>query len=89
MLVRDYPQAIHYLKIAYQSDPAHRGIQKALGYSYTWAGDFQNAYALLAILPEAPRELESYAAFWQQQGRPDLAANAVEMEKYLQLKSTP
>lgn len=76
MLRRDFPTACAYLAQARAVDGGHRGIQKALGYCYAWAGQPDRAVPLLADLPEARAELADYAFWWGQQGRPDLAANA-------------
>ena len=53
--------------------PKHRGIIKALGYSYAWTGDVFNAAKELEKIPEASYELSTYSWWWQTQGRDDLA----------------
>lgn len=79
MLGRDFPRAIRYLQRAYDSDPRHRGITKALGYGYVWLGESDRAAPLLARIPEARDELEVYAWWWGTQGRKDLAERARHM----------
>lgn len=76
---REYEQAANYLLTAYTDDPAHRGIRKALGYTYVWLGKFEQAQDKLVSLPEASQEMHAYVFWWQQQGRPDLAQNAERM----------
>jgi hypothetical protein len=77
MLERDFDRAAAHLAAAYAADPGHRGVQKALAYTYVWLGQVDRARPLLAALPEAGRELDNYAWWWRQQGRADLAERAV------------
>jgi tetratricopeptide (TPR) repeat protein len=84
MLKRDYISAIKRLEIAYQGNPNHRGIIKALGYSYLWYGQYDAAQFLLTRLPETRHEVGNYIGWWRVNDRPDLAANA---EKYLELSN--
>ena len=81
---RDYRAAISHLEVAYQQDPHHRGIQKALGYSYVWNGQLELAYPLLVALTEVEGELGVYQWWWGTQGRPDLAGHAIAMEDLLE-----
>ena len=83
MLQRDYEEAIDYLEVAHAQDLEHRGIQKALGYSYTWSGQFNKALGLLVDIPEAKNEMGVYQWWWGTQGREDLASNAVAMSELL------
>lgn len=76
MLRRDFPAAVARLEVARRADPAHRGIAKALAYSYVWAGQFDQALDLLPQIPEARDELAVYPWWWGTQGREDLSANA-------------
>ncbi len=73
---RDFETAVTHLQIAHDRDPDHRGIAKSLGYSYVWTGDLGRAADLLADIPEARREMKAYVHWWNEQGRPDLAALA-------------
>ena len=81
MLERDYDNAIGYLEVAHAQDPKHRGIQKALGQSYAWAGQFDLAYQLMEPLPESRSEMDVYQWWWGTQGREDLASNAMAMSE--------
>ncbi len=76
MLRRDYPSAIAHLQVAYQADPFHRGVIKSLGYCYTWTGQLDRALPLLAQIPEASSELETYSGWYHTQNRHDLAARS-------------
>ena len=53
MMGREYANANAHLEAAYQADPAHPGIRKNLGYSYTWVGEFDQALSILQAFPEA------------------------------------
>lgn len=79
----EYAAALPYLEAAYQADPGHRGVIKALGYSYVWSGQLNNATPLLSQIPEAPGELETYSWWWGTQDRPDLAEYAAAMAQIL------
>ena len=73
---RDYPQAVEYLEAAYILDSAHRGIQKSLGYAYTWNGEVEKAVNLLKFFPEVRRELKIYIRWWGGKNHIDLALAA-------------
>ena len=79
MTRHNFPQAQTYLEKAYKNNPEHRGIQKNLGYTYTWLGHFHEADRILEKIPEAQTEMEEYAGWWQTQGREDLSQNAIKM----------
>lgn len=81
MLAREYETAVPLLQQAYARQPTHRGIQKALGFSEVWLGEYERASFLLGPLPETEKELRTYAWWWQTQNRPDLALRAEEMLK--------
>lgn len=53
MYHRNYPAAIAYLSKAYEKEPGNRGIVKALGLSYVWNGQPDQALPLLKQIPEA------------------------------------
>jgi hypothetical protein len=74
------------LESAYARNPGHRGIQKLLGYTYTWAGNFLNAKPLLSKIPEAKEEMTTYSWWWGTQKRADLAEFASQMATQLQQK---
>ncbi len=82
MTKRDYSTAIKRLEIAFAGDPNHRGIIKALGYSYLWQGQIYAAQHLLTKLPETEHEVGNYISWWRVYNRSDLASNA---KKYLEL----
>ena len=84
MLKKDFPTAVNHLEIAHLGDPYHRGIIKALGFSYLWNDQVEVAQPLLSLLPESNQEVNIYAWWWVQQNRPDLAAYA---KQYLRLIS--
>ena len=75
----DFESAAAHLETAYQKSPKHRGIAKALGYSYAWLGEANKARLYLERIPETQSELEAYAWWWQTQGRMDLSANATQL----------
>jgi O-antigen ligase len=83
MLRGDHEAATRYLEVARDLAPQHRGIIKALGYSYVWLGDFEKAKNLLLEVPEAGHELEIYIWWWETQGRQDLSANAYQLASQL------
>ncbi|RMG96094.1 MAG: hypothetical protein D6706_10785 [Chloroflexi bacterium] len=89
MLHRDYETAVSHLAHAWQLCPPHRGIRKALGYSYVWLGDVETALPLLRDIPEAQREMSIYADWWQRQGYPEFAHNATIMSTMLEQTSPP
>jgi O-antigen ligase len=76
MLRRDFSNAVTHLNRAHELDAGHRGIRKALGYSYVWAGQLEEAMAMLAEIPEAKQEMSVYAWWWGTQDRPDLSTHA-------------
>ena len=83
MSAQDFETAVDHLEAAHQRDPGHRGIQKSLGYSYVWHSDLEKAQTLLIKIPEAKQEMDAYSWWWRQQGREDLAVQAVQMESLL------
>ena len=78
MMRREYGTATGYLSEAHELDPAHRGINKALGYSEIWSGQVAEGVRLLATVPEAQSELGVYAWWWDTQERPELSQLAKE-----------
>ncbi len=82
---RDFAAAKAQLNLARQQLPYHHGISKALGYACLWQNDLVCAEPLLAALPEAQKELGSYAQWWKTQDRLDLSNQAKEMA--IRLKS--
>lgn len=76
MLNRDFQSAVTYLEVAHQKAPGHRGVTKSLGYCYVWLGEFDQARLLLADIPEAKEELDTYVWWWKNQGRDDLSERA-------------
>ena len=84
MLGRDFNVAVTHLEQAYEADSSHRGIRKALGYSYVWAGELDRAVPVLATIPEALQEMRVYVWWWGVQGRQDLAAEAESMAERLE-----
>ena len=69
----DFPAALGHLEHAYEADPDHRGVKKALGFLYAWQGDFESAEQVLVNIPEAVHELGWYAQWWRQRGMPQYA----------------
>jgi hypothetical protein len=84
MLRRDYGTAVSHLEIAYQENGNHRGIRKALGYSYTWVGEFDRGGEVLAAIPEASNEMKTYVGWWRTQGRADLSNYSTQMVAWLE-----
>ena len=82
----EYQEAVEYLSQANHKDPNHAGIRKSLGYAYVWLGDFEEAYPLINVFPEAASEMDSYRAWWKQNGNLTLSANANKMLNVLQTK---
>jgi tetratricopeptide (TPR) repeat protein len=76
MLYRDFESAARYLETARNEAPSHRGLLKALGYSYLWMGDVEKARSFLVELPESNAELDAYYSWWSAQERADLSNNA-------------
>ncbi|MFQ5924098.1 MAG: hypothetical protein ACE5M4_14770, partial [Anaerolineales bacterium] len=79
MTGQEFPAAVSHLEMAYVQDENHRGIRKALGYSYAWMGQFDKALGMLVDIPEAKNEMDVYVWWWGTQGRPDLAEAASHM----------
>ncbi|MCP4358808.1 MAG: O-antigen ligase family protein [Chloroflexi bacterium] len=84
MLERDYDTAVTHLKTAHQINPNHPGIIKALGYSYLWTDDLENAELLLTQVPGTVPELNAYEWWWGVHGRDDLSRSAVKLRDLLQ-----
>jgi energy-converting hydrogenase Eha subunit A len=80
---KDFQQAVGYLEAALQRGADHRGVIKNLGYAYVWAGQYDLALPLLAQIPEAKQELQTYIWWWAAQDRNDLAQNAEQMKTRL------
>ncbi len=85
MLERDYESAQGYLYPAYLLDRGHKGIRKALMYSYVWSGKIPQALPLLKAYPEATAELGVYQWWWDQRGFPHLSRLAEDAN--IQLKA--
>jgi len=79
MLRYDFTGASKRLEVAYLAAPNYRGIIKNLGYCYVWLGQVDKAEPLLAQIPEARKEIDVYAWWWDIQGRHDLADKASSM----------
>jgi len=79
MLQRDFTGAVEHLSLAAQRYPRHRGVMKSQGFALCWAGFPDEAAQLLAAIPEARRELETYVWWWGNQGRFDLADRARQL----------
>jgi O-antigen ligase len=88
-LERDFAGARQHLSLAHAADPGHRGILKALAYTYVWLGEIQLARPLLAQLPEAAGELSAFTWWWDTQGRADLASQAQAALEALERSTTP
>jgi len=82
LLKRDFPNAVSHLEFAHRGNPDHRGMIKALGFSYIWNGQIEAALPLLALIPETKQEIANYPWWWRGLNRPDLAAYA---EQYLEI----
>jgi O-antigen ligase len=82
MLHRDFPIAVSHLEIAHHGDMYHRGMLKALGFSYLWNGQIEAALPLLSLIPESDYEVGNYTYWWSELNRPDLTAYA---EQYLEM----
>jgi hypothetical protein len=80
---REFETAVAHFTVAEQTIPDHRGLQKALGYSYAWMGEVETAVGYLRSINEAPQELDVYAWWWQAQGHPDLSRRAQVMTQLL------
>jgi hypothetical protein len=80
----DYEAAQLHLAAAYEHRPDSRVLRKALGYAHVWLNQPKEAARLLAGIPEAAGELETYAWWWGTQGREDMARYASEALAALQ-----
>jgi len=69
----DFQEARLHLETAFQIDPWHRGVRKALGFVYAWQGETVLAEAMLKDIPEAQQELKGYAIWWIRRGEPQFA----------------
>ena len=83
LLRQDFDTAVARLEIANQLDPRHRGIIKALGYSYVWQGNLEKAAVFLDDIPESPQEMDAYIHWWGVQQQPELASRAEQMADIL------
>ena len=81
---QDFDAAVGHLSTAYQENPDHRGVRKALGYSALWNGDLQTAEQLLSTFPENMQELNAYIIHWRRLGEPELRERAQELLQSLQ-----
>ena len=88
MLRRDFPSAVGFLETAHAQAPRHRGIVKALGFSYVWLGDLDSAQSLLVNIPETKHELDAYVWWWTGQGQFDFAERASAMQTALKNQAT-
>jgi hypothetical protein len=88
MLRRDYQSAVGHLDAASLLKPNNQGIQKSLGYSYAWIGEFDHALAKLQTISEARQEMNVYVYWWDIQGRHDLSEYAAIMAAQLISSST-
>lgn len=79
MLARDYGPATRHLELAHAATPDHQGIIKALAFSYSWAGEYENGLEMLLQVPTAVPEMRNYVSWWRSQGRADLSERAAEM----------
>jgi len=79
----DFEKAKVFLLSAHAQNPDHRGIQKLLGYTYTWTGDALRAKALLINIPEAGEEMDAYTWWWGIQNQANLANLASQMAEQL------
>jgi tetratricopeptide (TPR) repeat protein len=77
---RDFASAREKLEKAHYIDPEHRGIRKALGYTYVWVGELKKAQELLRLLKETEYEMGFFSQWWRRLDRQDLALRAEEME---------
>jgi hypothetical protein len=84
LLKGEFQTAISHLERAYLQTPGHRGIRKALGYSYAWSGNQQLAARLLEELPETRGELRVYVGWWKQHNRVDLSNQAKQISAFME-----
>ena len=71
-----FGDAVELMQPAYEANSDHRGLSKALGYALVWQGRIEDSTPLLAKIPEARSELNTYAWWWKTQGRTDLSRYA-------------
>ncbi|MGA9533108.1 MAG: O-antigen ligase family protein [Anaerolineales bacterium] len=71
-----FEHAVDYLQAAYEVDPNHRGVRKALGLSLAWTGQIAWAATTLEPIEEAEYELGLYARYWTDRGKSQLAGYA-------------
>ena len=88
MVKREYETAVTHLEQAAAVAEVHRGIDKSLGYSYVWQGQFDEAGQTLAVIPESRAEMAVYTSWWERQNRNDLAAKASEFVAFLESLAT-
>lgn len=88
-LRHDFASAQTELTQGLWRQPYNRGAIKLLAYTAVWQADWSTAVPLLQQLPEAPAELEAYAGWWPQQGRPDLSERAATALHILQNTPNP
>jgi len=81
---RDFEIANDHLRIAFDKRPYHRGIHKALGFSYAWLGEIEIAGTFLRTIPEAPYELGIYSQWWQSENRSDLSGYAIQTKEWIE-----
>ena len=79
----DFEKAKTYLQSAHTQNPDHRGIQKLLGYTYTWTGEALKAKELLVNIPEAGEEMDAYSGWWGTQNQANWANLASQMANQL------
>lgn len=79
----DFDDAVTFLEPVSGQISSHRGIQKLLGYTYTWTGETLKAKDLLIHFPEAVEELDAYTWWWDTQNQADLAMRAQQMAAQL------
>jgi hypothetical protein len=79
----DFEKAKVYLLSAHTQNLDHRGIQKLLGYTYTWTGNGLKAKELLINIPEAGEEMDAYTWWWGTQNQANLANLASRMADQL------
>ena len=81
--IQNFVLANSQLKLSSDKAPKHRGIIKALGFSYAWIGEVDKAAEILGEIPEASYELSVYSWWWKTQGRDDLSEYATQIESIL------
>ena len=75
----DYQFAIRYLEAAAQKDPLHPGTRKALGLSYAFNQDFDQAVPLLTGVPNIIDELNTWGWFFATNNHKPTGLNAYQM----------